>query len=121
MNRDKPDRISEAEIRDAVLAELAGRRGGFMTTSELIRRLENKLRPGGRDHEILDNRSDTPFSQKVRNLVSHRRQGSGLERIGFAKYDANKRGWRITRAGRAYVREVRAARSNFSSLHPLTE
>lgn len=108
MNRDNPNRISEADIRHAVLAELAGVKGGFLTTTKLIRRLENKLRPVGRDHEILDNRSDTPFSQKVRNLVSHRHQGSGLERIGFAKYDADRRGWRITRAGRTYVREVEA-------------
>jgi predicted HNH restriction endonuclease len=40
-------------------------------TSELIERLENTLKPTGHDLELLEGRSDTVFSQKVRNLKSH--------------------------------------------------
>jgi hypothetical protein len=43
-----------------------------LTTSDLIRELTTILRPDGHDGEILADRNDTYFSQKVRNLVSHR-------------------------------------------------
>lgn len=40
--------------------------------STLIRELTNVFNPDGEDAKILDGRSDTKFSQKVRNLKSHR-------------------------------------------------
>ena len=40
-------------------------------TSTLIKFLINDLAPEGEDLVILSNRSDTKFSQKVRNLKSH--------------------------------------------------
>lgn len=42
-----------------------------ITTGELIIELEEILNPQGEDAEILANRTDTKFSQIVRNLVSH--------------------------------------------------
>ena len=45
---------------------------GTATTSDLIRKLTRIFNPIGEDAEILAGRNDTKFSQKVRNLVSHR-------------------------------------------------
>lgn len=41
-------------------------------TSELIIKLTEIMKPDGEDLEILEKRKDTKFSQKVRNLVSHK-------------------------------------------------
>jgi len=54
-----------------------------LKTSELIILLSNELEISGHDAEILSGRSDTYFSQKVRNLVSHRT----LENKGLATYE----------------------------------
>ncbi len=43
-----------------------------LKTSELITLLSKELEISGRDTEIISGRNDTYFSQKVRNLVSHR-------------------------------------------------
>ena len=48
------------------------KRRGSATTSDLIRDLTIVFNPSGEDAEILSGRNDTKFSQKVRNLVSHR-------------------------------------------------
>ncbi|MFZ2226549.1 MAG: HNH endonuclease [Candidatus Moraniibacteriota bacterium] len=53
-----------------------------LKTSELIILLSDELEISGHDKEILAGRRDTYFSQKVRNLVSHRT----LESKGLAKY-----------------------------------
>ncbi|MFB6349818.1 hypothetical protein ACFBZI_10345 [Moraxella sp. ZJ142] len=45
---------------------------GSVTTTELISELENLMNPTGNDTVILDDRNDSKFSQKVRNIVSHR-------------------------------------------------
>jgi hypothetical protein len=55
---------------------------GHITTEELIPQLREIMRPSGEDLEILDNRSDDKFSQKVRNLKSH----GTFERLGYAEY-----------------------------------
>lgn len=44
---------------------------GEMTMSELIVELTERMKPNGHDNKILNNRKDTYFSQKVRNLRSH--------------------------------------------------
>ncbi|MDR3173854.1 MAG: HNH endonuclease [Treponema sp.] len=53
-----------------------------ITTEELMPRLREIMRPSGEDLEILNNRSDDKFSQKVRNLKSH----GTFERFGYAEY-----------------------------------
>lgn len=74
-----------------------------LTTSDLIRELTVILKPDGHDDEILAGRNDTYFSQKVRNLVSHRTLvGPGLE-----TYDPALQHHAITRAGSRYLREAR--------------
>lgn len=68
-------------------------------TTRLISRLEEIMRPEGHDMEILANRGDTHFSQKVRNLKSH----DTLQKKGYATYDNGI--YNITDAGREYVLE----------------
>ena len=64
------DRIAESEL---VLPSLylMTQNNGFIRTSALITQLEDILKPQGVDAQILPNRKDTYFSQKVRNLKSH--------------------------------------------------
>ena len=95
--------ITEHEVREAALRALADAPGGFITTEDLILILEGALKPTGDDNLVLEGRSDTRFSQKVRNLVSHRSQSTSLETQGFAIYDAEREGWLITDAGRAHI------------------
>lgn len=64
------ERITEKELILPALYII--NRDRKVTTSELIRELTYLFDPQGEDAEILANRSDTKFSQKVRNLVSHR-------------------------------------------------
>lgn len=91
---------SEAEIRIEALRELARAPNGQLTTTQLIEKLENRLNPTGKDAEIADGRGDTYFSQKVRNLVSHRNQGTGLVARELASYDADTESWTISDLGR---------------------
>lgn len=93
-------RVPERTIAQEALRLLAQAPGGFMTTSELQVALESLFEPAGEDAEILEGRSDTKFSQKVRNLVSHRDARSSLETKGYATYDKTLKGWTITPLGR---------------------
>lgn len=63
----------------------------------LIKELEKELKPTGRDSEIISGRRDTYFSQKVRNLNSHKT----LERLALAYCVNNK--WHITSNGISYL------------------
>jgi hypothetical protein len=74
-----------------------------LTTSDLIQELTLILKPDGHDGEILADRNDTHFSQKVRNLVSHRT----LEGPGLETYDPARQHHSITPAGRRYLAEAR--------------
>lgn len=46
--------------------------GGKITTTDLISKLVEIMKPGAEDMQILFGRNDTRFSQKVRNLISHK-------------------------------------------------
>lgn len=70
-----------------------------LTTSELIPKLRDLLKPSGKDLEILAGRSDDKFSQKVRNLKAH----DTFERYCFAKY--NKGIVTITSKGSKFLQE----------------
>lgn len=74
------------------------KRKGMATTSDLINDLTIFFNPSGEDAELLSGRSDTKFSQKVRNLVSHR------ENNGMKEYTSFKDGvYSITDQGDAYL------------------
>jgi len=70
-----------------------GKNSGKMSTTELISVLTEMLQPDGEDMEILSGRSDTYFSQKVRNLKAHKT----LEKLGFASITDD--GWALTVKG----------------------
>jgi hypothetical protein len=95
--------ITEQEIRESALQALSEQKSGFLTTESLIAILTRRLSPTGTDAETLNNRNDTHFSQKVRNLVSHRDSATSLESRGLAIYLDDQEGWQITDKGREYV------------------
>ena len=96
-------RITESDLVGPVLVYLATQPNGFATTSDLISHLVDLFKPSGEDAEILLNRSDTKFSQKVRNLISHRDQPSGIVGRRLCEYDRCRRGLTITEYGRRYI------------------
>lgn len=67
---------SEREIAEVAVDIIYAHPG--IRTSVLIDMVRARMHPTGEDLEILDNRSDDKFSQKVRNLKSHR---SILDRV----------------------------------------
>lgn len=60
---------SEDQIVPVVLEIIKNNPG--IRTSELIDKARSIMKPSGEDLEILDNRNDDKFSQKVRNIKSH--------------------------------------------------
>jgi len=107
INRDMKMTYTEAQIRNEACKELLRARGQTLTTSELITRLTKRLQPTGKDAEIATNRSDTYFSQKVRNLVSHRNQSTGLVACGIADYDSVSESWTLTKTGRRHAAHLK--------------
>jgi hypothetical protein len=96
-----PQRIPEPELVIPTLELLDGAPNGEMKTTAIIAALDNMFGPEGEDNEILEGRHDTKFSQKVRNLKSHKT----LEKAGLA--EAVYRGFRITSAGRKLVMSLK--------------
>ena len=74
---------SENDLIIPTLNYLVLNKESGLKTSELIILLSAELEISGHDAEILTGRNDTYFSQKVRNLVSHRT----LESKGLATYE----------------------------------
>ena len=64
-------RYTEEELIDPALYAI-DKHEGKLTTGQLIKVLIDILNPIGEDAEILFGRKDTRFSQKVRNLISHK-------------------------------------------------
>jgi hypothetical protein len=100
--RTETPRISERELVVPTLRLLDDGDSGWMATSKLIARLTELFAPSGQDAEILEGRSDTYFSQKVRNMISHRDQSSSFIHNGLAHYE--REGLRISSQGRSAVR-----------------
>lgn len=76
------DRISERELILPALWCMHRVEGQVISTTALMQCLRDVLRPSGEDLSILAGRTDDKFSQKVRNLRSHKT----LESLGFATY-----------------------------------
>lgn len=72
-----------------------------VTTTEIIDHLIATLHPSGDDMQILQGRSDTHFSQIVRNLKSH----DTLTKHGWVSYQRipGNGFWTITRRGADYL------------------
>lgn len=94
---------SEEQVRNEVMKELLKAPGCCLSTTQLISALSARLPISGKDAEIAFGRSDTYFSQKVRNTVSHRNQTTGLKSRGLADYDAIDETWTLTKMGRSHA------------------
>lgn len=77
--------------------------GGIITTTDLIQKLRDIMKPSGEDLNILSGRTDDKFSQKVRNLRAH----STFERFGYAQYKGGPRSGylEITKEGKIHLNE----------------
>lgn len=90
-------RITESQLVLPALYLMYKSNDGIITTSELITKLTQIMCPTGMDAEILAGRTDTYFSQKVRNLKSH---NTLVKRNLASNYED---GFRLTSTGVAYV------------------
>ncbi len=98
-------KYSESDfVYPAIIA--LGKNSGEMSTTELISVLTEMLQPDGEDVDIISGRSDTYFSQKVRNLKAHKT----LEKLGFAKVTDD--GWALTEKGDNLYAQMRKMLSN---------
>lgn len=93
------ERISERELILPSLYLLEKEEGKKISTAELIAKLRGLLNPRGEDLSGLEGRADDKFSQKVRNLRSHKT----LEKEGYTTYSAGE--FEITELGERYLRE----------------
>ena len=98
-----PVRVRERDLAVPALSIAAARPNGRITTSDLIAELEALFEPDGEDADILDGRHDSKFSQKVRNLISHREGQNSIFSRGYATYDKSDESIQITAAGRAFL------------------
>jgi len=96
--------MTEYSERDLILPalDIINRKPGI-ATSDLIVELEDVLAPDGEDLIILAGRSDTKFSQKVRNLVSH--HTIDQRGLGYVNSEQQGRNWyhTITSKGEDYL------------------
>lgn len=98
-------RIKEKDTYVPILKMLIEQPDGFLKTADIISALEDYFPLSPEDAEILAGRSDTRFSQIVRNVVSHRTTSTNLIGAGLADYDKGKRGLRITKLGSDWLTE----------------
>lgn len=92
---------SESQL--IIPALLIVRNNPGISTSDLIIQLEHMLAPDGEDIKLNPSRSDSKFSQKVRNLVSHHKIDQ--QGLGFVKSEYQGRNWyhTITPKGREHL------------------
>lgn len=95
---------SESDLLIPVLTYISSKKEGI-TTSEIIKYLLEDLKPTGDDLKILSKRRDTRFSQKVRNIVSHKKTKKGIFSRKFATYKKVGRNglFKITSLGKNYI------------------
>src|SRR5688572_21265397 len=91
-------RITETDLTVPSLRLAAERPNGAIATADLIVELTELFQPSGRDAEIIQGRYDTHFSQKVRNMISHRNSPSSFIANGYAEYTGD--GIKVTDMGR---------------------
>jgi hypothetical protein len=103
-DRTEKPRISERELVLPTLRLLDDGENGWLAATDMIARLTDLFAPSGQDAEILEDRTDTYFSQKVRNMISHRDQPSSFIHRGLAHYE--RHGLRISNHGRSTVRAL---------------
>ena len=92
-------RITERELILPALHVMENETSKEITTSELIKKLEELIEIDEEDKGIIQGRKDSYFSQKVRNLKSH----NTLVKEGYATYSNGK--FKITEEGKKYLSE----------------
>ena len=97
-------RITEKELVVPTLQIAAGRPNGEISTSDLIIALTELFEPEGEDAENSPGRNDTRFSQKVRNLISHREGINTMFARGYAEYMGDE--IKVTEEGRRFVNSL---------------
>ena len=110
MNDQKQGRIKESDLVVPTLRLLSEAPDGFLTTADLIAELEKVFNPSGHDAQQIVGRNDTLFNQKVRTMISHRKMESSFIAHGYASYQKEARGLRITTAGREFLFKLPCAR-----------
>jgi len=103
----KEQRITEGELTIPTLRILNQSSDRWVTTTELKEQLTTLFKPSGTDAEILAGRSDTHFSQKVRNIISHKAQNSSFIKKGLADYSSAQHGLIITERGHRLIEALR--------------
>lgn len=71
---------SEAEIAEVVMDIIRDNPG--IRTSEMIAEARRIMNPSGDDLQILQDRNDDKFSQKVRNIKSHDTLAGRIRTVG---------------------------------------
>ena len=103
------DGISEVDLVIPALRLASQNADGKISTSSLIKELTAIFKPDGKDAEIIPGRKDTYFSQKVRNLISHREGDDSFIANGYADHysdGARNGGIMLTEAGRKLVKSL---------------
>lgn len=95
-------RFFEADLTDPALQTIRDA-GGRMDTSDLIAHLEATLPLSDEDRELLKGRTDTKFSQHVRNIKCHRNIAGNLIYEGYLLDVPD--GFEITPKGIAYLKK----------------
>jgi hypothetical protein len=93
--------FTESELIPIALKIILDKPNGI-ETKDLIIELRNLMNPSGEDLEMLSNRNDDKFSQKVRNIKSHKT----LENKGYVKFYDDK--FFITEKGIKFLNEVQS-------------
>ena len=91
--------FTESELIPLALKVIKNAPDGI-DTKRLIKNLREEMKPNGDDIEVLLNRTDDKFSQKVRNLNSHKT----LENKELATFYDNK--FYITKKGIDYLKQL---------------
>jgi hypothetical protein len=77
---------------------------GCISTSELIQELTEEFEPAGEDAVILEDRTDSKFSQIVRNIKVHWERKTSMFSRGYAVRSED--GLCITEEGRTFLRSI---------------
>ena len=106
MAGEEQGRVHESDLVLPALRLMSERADGFIATSDLIEELMLIFNPTGKDAETIEGRQDTYFSQKVRNLISHRKAPGSFIANGYAEYREQGHGLAITDAGRELLKKL---------------
>jgi hypothetical protein len=100
-------RLTRSELTIPTLRILEDAAPNWVTVSELIAKLTDLLAPTGSSAAKIPGRPETYFSQKVRNMISHRDSDTSFIKNGLAEYSETLRGLRLTNRGTDLIRSLR--------------